>query len=245
MRFVLYNIRYGTGSGWRFHLPFPFSGYLKRSSHNLERISSFLNSAEPDIVGLLEVDNGSYRSKKTNQAAQIATDLNFTHVYESKYSQSSLIQEMPLIREQGNAFLTNQNIEAEGFHYFQEGIKRLVIQLELKDLVIFLVHLSVKFRHRHYQLSDLYSMFEEVRKPMIVAGDFNPLWGDRELDLFLAATRLINANAVGQPTYPSRSPRRQLDFIFHSQAIRVTRFDIPEVQFSDHRPLICDFELVN
>jgi len=191
---------------------------LKRSSHNLERISSFLNSAEPDIVGLLEVDNGSYRSKKTNQAAQIATDLNFTHVYESKYSQSSLIQEMPLIREQGNAFLTNQNIEAEGFHYFQEGIKRLVIQLELKDLVIFLVHLSVKFRHRQY---------------------------DRELDLFLAATRLINANAVGQPTYPSRSPRRQLDFIFHSQAIRVTRFDIPEVQFSDHRPLVCDFELVN
>ncbi|MHC4596563.1 MAG: endonuclease/exonuclease/phosphatase family protein, partial [Planctomycetota bacterium] len=88
-------------------------------------------------------------------------------------------------------------------------------------------------------------MFEEVRKPMIVAGDFNPLWGDRELDLFLAATRLINANAVGQPTYPSRSPRRQLDFIFHSQAIRVTRFDIPEVQFSDHRPLVCDFELVH
>ena len=245
MRFVLYNIRYGTGSGWRFHLPFPFSGYLKRSSRNLERISSFLKSVEPDIVGLLEVDNGSYRSRNTNQAEQIATDLNFTHVYESKYSQSSLIQEIPLMREQGNAFLTNQNIEAEGFHYFEQGIKRLVIQLDLKDHVIFLVHLSVRFRHRHYQLSDLYSMFEEVKKPVIVAGDFNPLWGDRELNLFLAATRLINANAVGQPTYPSKSPRRQLDFIFHSQAISVTRFDIPEVQFSDHRPLVCDFEFVS
>jgi endonuclease/exonuclease/phosphatase family metal-dependent hydrolase len=43
------------------------------------------------------------------------------------------------------------------------------------------------------------------------------------------------------PSYPSRSPRKELDFILHSGQIEVNRFAIPDVQFSDHLPLICDF----
>ena len=47
----------------------------------------------------------------------------------------------------------------------------------------------------------------------------------------------------GQPSWPTRTPRHQLDFILHSPHIRVKHFEIPEVHFSDHRPLICDFEI--
>jgi endonuclease/exonuclease/phosphatase family metal-dependent hydrolase len=109
--------------------------------------------------------------------------------------------------------------------------------------VIFLVHLSLVFRHRHYQLSDLYDMFGRVAKPMIVAGDFNVFRGDRELNLFLAASGLTNANRTGQPTFPSVLPKRQLDFILHSPEINVTRFEIPNVRFSDHMPVVCDFDV--
>ena len=80
---------------------------------------------------------------------------------------------------------------------------------------------------------------------MIVAGDFNAFWGDRELELFMAASGLCNANARRWPTFPSRKPRRQLDFILHSPAIRVTNFRIPNVKYSDHMPLVCDFEVNN
>jgi endonuclease/exonuclease/phosphatase family metal-dependent hydrolase len=45
------------------------------------------------------------------------------------------------------------------------------------------------------------------------------------------------------PSYPSRSPRKELDFILHSAQIEVNRFEIPDVQFSDHLPLICDFTI--
>jgi endonuclease/exonuclease/phosphatase family metal-dependent hydrolase len=45
------------------------------------------------------------------------------------------------------------------------------------------------------------------------------------------------------PSYPSRSPREELDFILHSGQIEVNRFEIPDVQFSDHLPLICDFTI--
>jgi endonuclease/exonuclease/phosphatase family metal-dependent hydrolase len=154
-----------------------------------------------------------------------------------------MAQKLPLLKKQGNAILTNQEIVGQKFHYFRHGVKRLIIELELSDLSIFLVHLSIKFRHRHYQLRDLHSMVKDIKRPYILAGDFNVLWGDRELQLFIAATGLKNANSHGQPSHPSRSPRRQLDYIFHSPEIKITDFEIPQVKFSDHTPLVCEFDI--
>ena len=243
MRFILYNIRYGTGAGWRFHVPFPFSGYLRSSRVNFDKIVEFLRDQSPDIIGLIEVDIGSYRSGRVNQAKTIAAELGGAHVYESKYGVMSLANRVPVLREQGNAFITSRDIVASGFHYFEQGVKRLVIELQFEDFVIFLVHLSLHYRHRQYQLSDLHTLFTTVDKPMLVAGDFNAFWGSRELDLFMAATNLRNANTDSLPTFPSYSPRQQFDFILHSPEIRIERFEIPRVIHSDHLPLVCDFEL--
>ena len=68
VKFLLYNIRYGTGSGLGYHLPFPFTGYFMPSSKNTKRILHFIKEENPDIIGLVEVDEGSYRSRRTNQA---------------------------------------------------------------------------------------------------------------------------------------------------------------------------------
>jgi len=88
-------------------------------------------------------------------------------------------------------------------------------------------------------------MTNSVKKPVIVAGDFNAFKGDRELELFLAATGLKNANSNGEPSHPSRSPRRQLDYIFHSPQIQITDFQIPQIKLSDHTPLVCEFEIAS
>ena len=77
----------------------------------------------------------------------------------------------------------------------------------------------------------------------IVAGDFNAFWGDREIGLFLAATGLAISTAKPQPSFPSWKPRRQLDFILHSPLVRITDFFMPQVTYSDHLPLVCDFEI--
>ncbi len=243
MRFLLYNIRYGAGIGKQFHLPVPYNGFLKNTNGNLNHIVDFIKSVNPDIIGLLEVDSGSYRSEKNNQAETIAKELKHYHMYRSKYSDTSMVQKIPVLNKQGNAILTSLEIESQKCHYFREGVKRLVLELELKDFTLFLVHLSLKYRHRQYQLQDLLEMIKDVKKPVIVAGDFNVLRGDRELALFLAASGLITANGQGHPSHPSRSPRRQLDYIFHSPDIRTADFHIPRIKLSDHAPLVCDFEL--
>ena len=209
----------------------------------MKKILDFIGSVNPDIIGLIEVDSGSFRSQKNNQAEAIAWELQHDHVYQSKYPATSVAQKLPLLKKQGNAILTNQEIVSQKFHYFREGVKRLVIELELADFSVFLVNLSIKFRHRHYQLHDLHNMVKAVKKPVIVAGDFNVLRGNRELQLFLAASGLKNANSNGQPSHPSRAPRRQLDYIFHSPEIEITGFEIPPVKFSDHTPLICEFDI--
>ena len=105
------------------------------------------------------------------------------------------------------------------------------------------MHLSLKFRHRHDQLRHLHELVKRASKPVIVAGDFNTFWGDHEIYLFMEASGLKSANRLGLPSYPSRNPRKELDFVLYSNGIEVTQFDVPDVRFSDHRPLICDFQV--
>jgi endonuclease/exonuclease/phosphatase family metal-dependent hydrolase len=240
---MLYNVRYCAGVGLGIHLPLPLMGYLRPTNAHLDRVTEFIGAQQPDIVGLIEVDAGSYRSGRRNQAEVIAKALGHFHSYESKYAESSFARWLPVMNKQVNAFLSNDVIHGARFHYFDQGVKRLAIELELEDLTVFLVHLSLKYRHRQGQLGELYNLVREVRKPHIVAGDFNAFWGDREIELFMAATGLRNANTQGAPSYPSWSPRRQLDFVLHSPEIRVTAFSIPQVRLSDHLPLVCDFEI--
>jgi len=198
----------------------------------------------PDIVGLVEVDSGSFRSNRQNQAQTLADRISHDHVFQSKYASGSVVNMMPVLNKQGNALLTNQVIQSRKFHYLNNGIKRLVIEIELEEVNIFLVHLSLRYSHRQYQLSDIYQLIADARKPVIVAGDFNVFKGDRELNLFMAAAGLESANPEGHPSHPSRAPKRQLDYILHSSGIKVSRFFVPQVMFSDHVPLVCDFEII-
>jgi len=243
MRLLLYNIRYAAGGGASMHMPLPGAGYVLGNQSVLPEIIRFIKSVDPDIVGLIEVDTGSIRSRKVNQAEKIAADLCMNSSYETKYGEKSLNKILPIVRKQGNAFMAAARVHGETFHYFDTGIKRLIIELEMEEFAVFLVHLSLKYRHRHLQLRHLHDLIVETEKPVIVAGDFNTFWGENEIYLFMRAAGLSSANTNGIPTYPSRAPRKELDFILYQQGIRVTGFHVPMVRLSDHLPLVCDFEI--
>jgi endonuclease/exonuclease/phosphatase family metal-dependent hydrolase len=243
MRLLLYNIRYAVGGGASMHMPLPGAGYVLGNKDVLPEITKFIKTVDPDIVGLIEIDTGSIRSRKVNQAEKIASDLGMNTSYETKYGSKSFNKMLPIVRKQGNAFMAGPRVHGEKFHYFDTGIKRLIIELEMEEFAVFLVHLSLKYRHRHLQLRRLYDLIQETEKPVIVAGDFNTFWGENEIYLFMRAAGLTSANPDGIPTYPSRSPRKELDFILYQEGIEVTGFEVPQVKFSDHLPLVCDFNI--
>ena len=243
LRLLIYNIRYATGTGIGFHLPMPGAGYLRSSRRVLEQITRFIRSEQPDVVGLIEVDTGSVRTGMLNQASYVADALGHYTAHQCKYGTGSINQMLPIVRKQGNALLAAPGVTGERFHYFDTGIKRLIIELELEQVCIFLVHLSLKFRHRQYQLRFLHDLIKNARKPVIVAGDFNVFWGTHEIYLFMQASGLRSANVLNVPSYPARAPRVELDFILASEGIEVRNFRVPDIRWSDHRPVVCDFEV--
>ena len=225
------------------HMPLPGAGYVLGNQSVLPEITRFIKSMDPDIVGLIEIDTGSIRSRNVNQAEKIAADLGMNTSYETKYGEKSFNQILPIVRKQGNAFMAAPRVHGETFHYFDTGIKRLIIELEMEKYAIFLVHLSLKYRHRHLQLRHLYDLIQATKKPVVVAGDFNTFWGENEIYLFMKAAGLRSANVNSRPTYPSRSPRKELDFVLYQEGIEITGFDVPDIKLSDHLPLVCDFDL--
>jgi endonuclease/exonuclease/phosphatase family metal-dependent hydrolase len=243
VRLVVYNIRYATGFGPAFHLPLPGAGYLRTNRRVLAGITEFLRRQDADVIGLIEIDTGSIRSGMVNQAEHIAGSLGHFSTYQCKYGAASVNNFLPIVRKQGNAFLAAPRVHGERFHYFDSGIKRLIIELELEEVSLFLVHLSLKYRHRQYQLRYLHELVEKSPKPVIVAGDFNTFWGTHELYLFKRAARLRSANLKNLATYPSNAPRAELDFVLVDERIEVTEFSVPDIRLSDHRPLICDFHV--
>jgi endonuclease/exonuclease/phosphatase family metal-dependent hydrolase len=228
-------------TGPAFHLSLPGAGYLRSNRKVLAAITEFIRDEHPDVVGLVEVDTGSIRTGMVNQAEHIASQIGHYSTFQCKYGAGSINQFVPIVRKQGNAFLSAPHVRGERFHYFDQGIKRLIIELELEHVCVFLVHLSLKFRQRQYQLRSLHDLILQSKKPVIVAGDFNTFWGTHEIYLFMRAARLRSANSAGLPSFPARVPRIELDFILVSEDIEITDFRVPDVRFSDHRPLVCDF----
>lgn len=244
MRLMLYNMRYGTGTGFKFHLPFPFGGFFRKTTKNLDSLIQFFRRQHADVLGLVEIDAGSYRTGHRSQADIIARHLRKRPFCRSKYNRYSWWSRLPLMRKQANACLSGGPVVYERAHFFRRGVKRLVLELELENVVIFIVHLGLSRRCRAAQLTDLARLAKQATKPYLIAGDFNAFAGQAELRDFMRFLRLSNANLDNAPTFPSRAPRWQLDFILHSPGIRVTHFEVARgVRFSDHLPLICDFEV--
>ena len=238
MRLLLHNIQYGTGRLRRY----AWLETLLRTTAHFPNIARFVRHMDPDIIGLVEVDSGSYRSHRKNQAEELANELDFYHCHRIKYPDAGLGRHVPVLNKQANAVLAREPILRTAFHDFETGFKSLAIEVELESVTLFLVHLALGMRARQRQLSDLHDLIAGCAKPRLVAGDFNTLSGVWEMHMFLRATGLKSANARHSPTFPSWAPCRELDFICYDPSITPVRFKIPRVRLSDHLPLMFDFE---
>jgi endonuclease/exonuclease/phosphatase family metal-dependent hydrolase len=243
LRVVLYNIRYGTGAGWNYHLPLPFSGLFRRTEPSFRRLSAFIDGLAPDLVGLVEVDGGSYRHGGESQARCLAEHLSLDHFFSCKYGMDSIFRKVPVLSSQGNAILSRIPAIRTGKMDLARGMKRTLLEAEFEDFVFLLVHLPLGTGARRAQLENLARRVRQYSKPVLLGGDFNLVYGSGELGDFLSSTGLRDTDPLGRKTYPSRMPRFRLDFLLASPGIEIRDFEVPDVRFSDHLPLLCDFEI--
>jgi len=239
-RVLVYNIAYGSGapSSYTENI-LKIHRYLKRPDKNLKKISTFIESSKADIVGLIEIDTGSFRASRQNQAEEIGKhSSHYTHCL-TKYGESLTGKIIPILRKQGNAILAKDK-ESNGIY---RGFKKLIIELDMGSFRFFLLHLSLTKRARKMQFDHMANLLSSSKCPVIIAGDFNAFRGTSELRNMRKKLGLVNPNVDKLPTYPSWHPKHQLDFILCSKEIKIKNFEIPNVHLSDHLPLIMDFEL--
>ncbi|MFA7184756.1 MAG: endonuclease/exonuclease/phosphatase family protein [Victivallales bacterium] len=240
---MVYNIAYGTGGpNGNSHRVLTSHRYIKTHGRYFEKIIDFIKESGADIVGLVEVDTGSYRTDQVNQVKKIAECLNHFHVCDTKYGQKSLLRKIPYLRNQSNAILTACENGNSKFHYMPRGMKKLVIETEINGVSFFLVHLALTKKVREIQLNYLEKLIP-ADHPVIVAGDFNTMQGCRELERLMRKCKLKSANCDNLATYPAWKAQKELDYILYSESIRVQSFDIPKVKYSDHHPLIMEFDV--
>ncbi len=247
LRVMSYNIHHGEGT----------DGKL-----DMDRIAEIIRQANPDLMGLNEVDNhfGS-RSRFADQAKQLAEKLNMHYVFGPAINTGS--PDKP--RQYGNAVLSNIPISQHQVHPLSgptglEPRSCLEVQVQIgnKSYTFIATHLDhTRSDVRAQQAGDLVKLLGDCPHQTILVGDFNcqppglkqsPEWKQRTRAVGLILEKLNDAAEISSNAGESTGqPQSRIDYVFVSPEIKVNscRFIIDPVTkvASDHYPLIAELEL--
>jgi endonuclease/exonuclease/phosphatase family metal-dependent hydrolase len=216
----------------------------------IDRLVDVIADERPDLVVLLEVDQGSFRTATDGQVATVADALDerglaYRARADTKYG-DGLVAGLPVLGHLSNGVLIRDGLAATiEVHLLDKGPKRLVTEVRVGDVSVFGVHLAMSSRGRRAQLSELAAIVTE-RERVVVAGDFNAYDGLDEVEDILGGVGLV-LHDPGD-TVPKRpldrivTETRTLDLFLVSPNVTVTRCGVIPVQVSDHRPVVLEFD---
>ncbi len=234
LRVMSYNIHHGEGTDRKL---------------DLERIARVINSVEPDLVGLQEVDQNVPRSKNIVQHDELGKHTNRLNSFSSSIPLNGGFY--------GNAILKHWNSKYTGSEKLpnpDQGEQRSVMlqkyqQTKLDQPFFFL---NTHFDHRSKETTRLESakfIADYVKEygdtPMILVGDFNSRpESETQKELLKTWTR---TNKEPLPTVPVEKPTHQIDYIYVKPAnrFRIIKTEVlPEAVASDHRAIWAEVELL-
>lgn len=244
---IIYNIRYGGGTGLQYHSPFPFAGCLKKTdSLFFEKLSDWLVSKNPDIVCLVETDDGSFRQRGYSQPDVLSKKMSkksnkqYEYFFDCKYAPNSPLRKYELLNKQGNSIISHKRYSANS-QFLSRGIKNMVIKASFDDFDLYLVHFSLGYSARQVQIKELSAISNNVDRPCVIAGDGNMFSGKSEcFPFFEKGFELLDAGN----TWPSKKPFAELDFVVFNNKIRPIQSEVPDILLSDHLPVIFEFEII-
>lgn len=253
VKLVCYNIEYceGIEGLWYQYLKFWRIFFPPK---NLDRkLVESLKKLKLDILALVEVDTGSFRAKK-DEVIFFERKLGFKSFVEKvKYPLNGwlrLFHHVPIFNKQANAILSKFKISKVKYHLFHEGTKRVIIEATIhipKKVTLLLAHLSLGKKARAKQINELIKIVNSIKNPVILMGDFNTFNGKQEIDQLLAKTHLKDHAQLDEQstalTEPAWHPKRRLDYVLTSSQIKVSKYQVLNFHFSDHMPLLVEFNI--
>ncbi len=256
VRVICYNIEYCEGIEGIWYQYLEFWRILFPPKNLDKKIISAIKKTKPDVLALIEVDIGSFRSRGKDEVKFICRKLKINNFVEKiKYPFNGwlkLFHYVPILNKQANAVASRYKLFDVKYHIFNEGTKRLVIEASIKcpKKVTFLItHLALGKKTRKMQIEELIKIVNNIKNPVILMGDFNTFNGEEEIQNILKNAHLKDKIKIDKEDIPLTSPvwhpLRRLDYILVSKDIKVKNYKILNFPFSDHLPLLIDFELKN
>ena len=241
LKLLSFNVQVGIATSryrhyllhsWKHLLPDP------RRTENLNRIAHCIG--DYDVVGLQEVDAGSFRSEFTNQTEYLAHRARFPHWSFrtnrdlGKLAQHSLgllsrIRPSEVVEHRLPGVVPGRGALMARFGRGEES------------LALFVLHLALSRRARTNQLDFIADLVNDERHA-VVMGDLNCGSDSPEMSHILGRTALCEP----QPdlhTFPSWRPRHNIDHILVTPELRAEPPEVVPFSLSDHLPIAMEVEL--
>ncbi|HEY3446607.1 MAG TPA: endonuclease/exonuclease/phosphatase family protein [Myxococcales bacterium] len=223
---------------------------IQSCARGLEAVAAVLRALDADVVALQEVDRGTLRAGRLDQAARLASAAGLAHF---RFFRAvgwgcgdyglALLSRWPLTGERVGLLPNEEGLEPRihASAVVEAGGARLSIHLT------HLTHLDTVRGLRLAQARRILDRLEADPWPKVLLGDFNALPGGsthravrrRLRDAFHAA----GEGPSGTYPLPWPLPAVRIDYLFVSEGVGVARSRVHATEASDHRPLTAEVRL--
>ncbi len=200
------------------------------------RIASVIESVNPEVVALQELDSITRRCDSVDILKELAdiTRMHYTYAPAidfdgGKYGIGILSAKKPL---------TSKKIALPG-----REEKRVLLICEFDKYVVFATHFSLNKEDRESSIGIINAEVVKYSKPVILTGDLNADVESAEINILKKNWKILNN--VKTPTFPADEPKKTIDYIAgytdegHTYSVIQTRV-VEEKVASDHRPVFAD-----
>ncbi|MFI6181909.1 endonuclease/exonuclease/phosphatase family protein [Nonomuraea sp. NPDC051191] len=240
---ITYNIRMGYGLDGRL---------------SLDKIASWAAAQKPDVVLLSEVDRGWLLNGGHDDLARIARGLGMRYHFAPAGD-----------NVWGDALLTNLPVRQVhsyplGAHDYPTGAQAQAIVLEVggKEVGIVNTHLQAPEGQAPEVAAIARALAvgrdadeaghraagagEQVKRPVILAGDLNTRPTDPAMEVLKAAGLTDPLTAFGDPpTSPADAPKERIDHVLLTQGLTAISGQVPRLPYSDHLPVLTTLRLTS
>lgn len=225
-----------------------FHGETLNHDFDLERIAGVIRSVSPDIVALQEVDFKTKRAKSIDLVTRLGclTDMlplfGRAMEYDGGEYGEGILSRFSFKETLNNPLPHSPRNEPR-------AALEVLVELPSGDEIVFIgTHLdhTRDQTDRIAQAKRLNRLFKKYKKPTILAGDLNAAPESEPMGILFRVWTDASAQNP-QPTFPSSSPRRRIDYVLVRPANRWRIIEtrvIDEKVASDHCPLLVVLELL-
>ncbi len=225
LRLMTYNIQHGAGMD---------------DVVDLDRQAAIISNAQPDFVGMQEVDSVVKRSGYIDEAAALGKKLGMHAVFgpaiplsRGKYGVAVLSKKTPL---------SVRNIPLPGAE------KRTLLVCEFEDCVFATTHLDLEEANRLASLPIILEEAARWEKPFFICGDWNDKPSSQLITQIKRNFRVLNFinDSNTNYTFPAGTPKSIIDYIASTKHFvkKVNSSKVlNEPQASDHRPVVVEVTL--